>query len=483
MAFQALSNSKVAHRLFGPGNATYRESVNSYWSRQEAELEPSGIFRPHSADEISAALGLLHDVNVRSGFAAPFAVRAGGYQAYPGSANIQSGLTIDLRQLKHIQLCEDRSEVTVGAGCTFEDVYGYLDPLDLSVAGARVAQVGVTGFILGGGLSYYSPHLGFACDNVTSFTICLANGEIRTTSTAEYPKLHRALKGGGNNFGIVTAVTLRTIPKRNLWGGLMLNAVDSFSTSATWLHHVLTSSDNGGYDRNAAIMIGLGHVKQIGDMCYHSLKYTEPTASPAIFKGFLDQQSLQSTMREASHEELAVEEGKFSLPGERRLYQTVSFSVSLPMLLALPQIWRNSLQTVSHIQGVEWSFVLNPILPSCIQVGEIKGGNALGLCPQGQPEAATTAVLVLLIVGTWDQASDDAEVELAGRNAIDRVTEKAIELGVPHKYLYMNYAWRTQDVLSGYGEEMGELLKDVGHDVDPEGLFQRAVPGGFKIPR
>ena len=161
----------------------------------------------------------------------------------------------------------------------------------------------------------------------------------------------------------------------------------------------------------------------------------------------------------------------------------MTFSVSLDILQALPQIWRSTLETVSHISGIEWSFVLNPILPSCIQAGEANGGNALGLIPQCQHAAISSPLLVLLLVGTWNRESDDAEVERAGQSAIDHVVEKATQLQVSHRYLYMNYAWRGQDVLSGYGNDVSELLRKVSHEVDPESLFQRAVPGGFKIPK
>lgn len=88
-----------------------------------------------------------------------------------GFANINNGVTIDMSALSSININSDHTVVSVGAGAKWLDVYSYLDPLGLSVAGGRNGLVGVGGLTLGGGISYFAPRVGWACDNVANFEV------------------------------------------------------------------------------------------------------------------------------------------------------------------------------------------------------------------------------------------------------------------------------------------------------------------------
>lgn len=88
----------------------------------------------------------------------PFAVRAGGHNLNAGAANIEAGVTIDLRGLNQISLNEDLSVVSVGGGARWGEVYSSLEPFGLAVAGSRDEAVGVGGLILGGTYRQ-SPHM------------------------------------------------------------------------------------------------------------------------------------------------------------------------------------------------------------------------------------------------------------------------------------------------------------------------------------
>jgi hypothetical protein len=91
-----------------------------------------------------------------------------------------------------------------------------------------MAPVGVPGLILGGGISHFASKLGWACDNVASFELVTASGLPITVSPTSYPDLFWALRGGGNNFGIVTNFKLNTFPLGQMWGGDRIYSEDSF---------------------------------------------------------------------------------------------------------------------------------------------------------------------------------------------------------------------------------------------------------------
>ncbi len=128
-------------------------------------------------------------------------------------------MTIDLSQL-NATIYDAAANITgVRTGAKWQDVYDTLQPEGVSVTGGREGVVDVGGFVLGGGNSWYTARTGFACDGVVNFEVVLASGEIINANASSNSDLWRALKGGGNNIGIVTRFDLQTYPITNLTRG------------------------------------------------------------------------------------------------------------------------------------------------------------------------------------------------------------------------------------------------------------------------
>ena len=117
---------------------------NNYWSNQQAETIPACRVKPRSSKEVAVTLLIVQFLHCQ------FAVKSGGHAMFKGASNIDSGITIDLKNLKQVAVSADRSFTKVGAGNHWADVYSRLDPLGLSVVGGRVADIGVGGLTLGG---------------------------------------------------------------------------------------------------------------------------------------------------------------------------------------------------------------------------------------------------------------------------------------------------------------------------------------------
>lgn len=115
---------------------------------------------PEGTDDVTTTVKILASLS------APFTVKSGGHTAYDGGSNIENGVTIDLARLNDIALSEDCQTVSIGPGNRWGNVSGVLDPLGLAVVGGRVSDVGLSGLILGGGISFFSGRYGWACDNV-----------------------------------------------------------------------------------------------------------------------------------------------------------------------------------------------------------------------------------------------------------------------------------------------------------------------------
>jgi FAD/FMN-containing dehydrogenase len=120
---------------------------------------------------------------------------------------------VGLSKLNDVKVNDDNVEV--GPGLTWYDVYSALEPHGRIAIGGRLKTIGVPGLSLIGGFHYFNNKWGYAMDNVLSYDVVLGNGTQITVNKDCHGDLFWALKGGANNFGIVTKFTLRTfdVPK------------------------------------------------------------------------------------------------------------------------------------------------------------------------------------------------------------------------------------------------------------------------------
>lgn len=117
---------------------------------------------------------MSHAVRTLTAFDVPFAIRGGGHMPIVGAANIgSSGVLLSSSKLSQLRLSEDKSTVTVGPGNRWGNVYEYLEPDGLTVVGGRLGVVGVPGFLLGGGISFFGNEHGWASANVKSVEVSL----------------------------------------------------------------------------------------------------------------------------------------------------------------------------------------------------------------------------------------------------------------------------------------------------------------------
>lgn len=127
---------------------------------------------------------------------------------YPGSNNIDGGVLIALSGLQDIKVNKDTVEL--GPGLRWFQVYDALEPYGRLTLGGRLKTIGMPGLSLIGGFHYFINKYGFVMDQIVSYDVVLGNGTQITASAISHRDLFWALKGGANNFGIVTKFVFKT---------------------------------------------------------------------------------------------------------------------------------------------------------------------------------------------------------------------------------------------------------------------------------
>lgn len=258
-----------------PGGEGYTDNLASYHSPQAAAVQPACFVAPQTVSEVSKIVKSLSSACRDD----EFAVRGGGHMWFTGSNNIQDGVTIDLRGLDDISLNGGGRDnaVDIGAGATWDQVYEFLEPYGLSVAGGRAAGVGVGGLSLGGGISYFGPRQGWTSNQITSFEVVLANGSVVIAGERENKDLWIGLRGGLSNFGIVTRMTLRTFAQPDLlWYSLRLSPSTETDAQASIFGELM---DKENYDENASFFTGWVYIAaQDLTLVQSELVYTRPWA-------------------------------------------------------------------------------------------------------------------------------------------------------------------------------------------------------------
>ena len=143
-------------------------------------------------------------------------VRGGGHSA-PGYGTNDGGMVIDLSLLKAITVDPVGRTARAEGGVLWREFDAAAQVHGLATTGGTVSNTGIAGLTLGGGLGWLMGKHGASVDNLVSAEVVTADGEVRIASATEHPDLYWALRGGGGNFGVVTALQYRLHPVGTYW--------------------------------------------------------------------------------------------------------------------------------------------------------------------------------------------------------------------------------------------------------------------------
>lgn len=202
--------SKVRGELILPGDSAY-EVGRKVWNGSFDDY-PAAIVRCVDAEDVRTA------VNVAREYAMTLSVRSGGHSA-AGHGTNTGGLVIDLSPMKAITVDPLHRTARLEPGLTWGEVAKELQPLGLAITAGDVASVGVGGLLLGGGIGWMVRAYGLTIDRLQAVELVTADGQLVRASADENPELFWGLRGGGGNFGVVTAFEVNLHPGGIILGG------------------------------------------------------------------------------------------------------------------------------------------------------------------------------------------------------------------------------------------------------------------------
>ncbi|RUU19035.1 FAD-binding oxidoreductase [Mesorhizobium sp. M7A.T.Ca.TU.009.01.3.2] len=194
-ALEAFS-AQLRGKMLSEGDAAYDEA-RTVWNATVDRL-PGLIVCCVGASDVISAVNFARENRLL------VSVRGGGHNI-AGSAVCDGGLMIDLSLMKSVRVDVAGRRAWVGPGATLADVDKETQAFGLVVPTGINSTTGISGLTLGGGFGWITRKFGLTIDNLASVDVVTADGKLLRASQTENPDLFWALRGGGGNFGVVTA--------------------------------------------------------------------------------------------------------------------------------------------------------------------------------------------------------------------------------------------------------------------------------------
>ena len=160
-------------------------------------------------------------------------IRGGGHNA-GGLGICDDGLVIDLSQMRYTRVDPRLKTITVGGGTTWGEVDHASHAFGMATPSGIISTTGVGGLTTGGGLGYLSRKFGLSIDNLLSVDMVLADGSFVTANESENRDLFWAIRGGGGNFGVITAFTFHLHKLDTVYAGPMLFELSETEEVLKW---------------------------------------------------------------------------------------------------------------------------------------------------------------------------------------------------------------------------------------------------------
>jgi FAD/FMN-containing dehydrogenase len=205
-------------RLVVPGDRDYDDARQVY--NAMIDRRPALVARCVDVADVIEAISFAREHELL------IAVRGGGHNG-AGLGTCDGGIVLDLSPMKGVLPDVESWTVRVQGGATWGDVDHATHPFGLAVPSGIISSTGVGGLTLGGGIGHLTRCYGLTIDNLLAAELVLADGSFVKASADEHPDLFWAIRGGGGNFGVVTAFEFALRPVDTVVAGPTLWPIEA----------------------------------------------------------------------------------------------------------------------------------------------------------------------------------------------------------------------------------------------------------------
>ncbi|WP_040797945.1 FAD-binding oxidoreductase [Nocardia higoensis] len=211
----ALEPLRTQCELHLPGDAGY-DAARIPWN-VAVDQRPAAVAVPTSVEQVAAVIRAATDAGLR------IAPQSTGHGAGPlADVPLDDVVLLKLSRFTGVTVDPQARTARVLGGTLWQDVLAAAAPHGLTALHGSAPDVGVAGYLLSGGLSFYGRTHGLAANSVRAFDVVLHDGTVAHASATENPDLFWALRGGGGNFGVVVAIEIDLLPYADVYAGMLL---------------------------------------------------------------------------------------------------------------------------------------------------------------------------------------------------------------------------------------------------------------------
>jgi FAD/FMN-containing dehydrogenase len=436
-------NQQLPGRVSLPGDDRYAAATR-IWAKPVGGM-PRAIVHCRNAEDIQAAIRAARDRDL------PLSVRGGGHD-WAGRA-LCDGIVIDLSEMRSVVLSSDHQTATIAGGARASDVTAVTDPFGVAAVAGSAGDVGMAGLALGGGYGPLIGRFGLALDSVLAAQIVLADGRIVSADPESNAELFWALRGGGGNFGVVTAMRHRLHDLPSVHSGLLVYpfseakaVLEGCAALAASMPEELTVQLGLLADPSGALVVLV-----IPTWCGPP-EHGEAGVAPFLKLGTL----LAGTTERKSYGALLATFDAQIVSGLRALMETCW----------IPTLDSDSVDV--FIRAME-----NAVSPGCAIITHEFKGAASRVAADATAFGLRRDHVLVEVLATFADRSDASEEQQHRQWA--RVTREAFATALPGGY--PNFLGRDEPdrAARSYGNNAQRLI-EAKHLYDPDNVFSSAIP-------
>ncbi|MEA2367657.1 MAG: hypothetical protein QOH38_375, partial [Thermoleophilaceae bacterium] len=204
--------ARIAGDVITPGDAEY-DVARQAWNLA-VDQQPVMVAMPESAGDVARIVRYAAEKGLR------VAPQGTGHNAGP-LGDLHDTVLMKTSRMVGVEINAEERYARVAAGAIWADVVGPAQAAGLTAMSGSSPDVGVIGYTLGGGLSWIARKYGLATNNVRAIELVTAEGKLVRADHENHPHLFWALRGGGGNFGVVTAIEIDLFPFTEIYAGML----------------------------------------------------------------------------------------------------------------------------------------------------------------------------------------------------------------------------------------------------------------------